>query len=71
MKIEIEIPTAFEQDFAVDRFAEFFDRVLADMGCVCGRYEEETAEMFKKAFQKAKLVGSMDKGDFEDTERER
>ena len=31
MKITIEIPTEFENDYLVDRFKEFFERVMADM----------------------------------------
>lgn len=31
MKILIDIPKAFEVDYNTDRFAEFFQRCLADM----------------------------------------
>lgn len=52
MKITIEIPTEFENDYLVDRFKEFFERVMADMdsGVLCGNYEKEIAEMFLKSF---------------------
>ena len=57
MKIVMDVPKEFEKDFSADRFKEFFERVCADMtgnGC-CGRYERETAEMLKNAFQKAEV----------------
>lgn len=59
MKItmNINIPKELEKDFSDDRFKEFFERVCADMsgnGC-CGRYERETAEMLKDAFQEAEI----------------
>lgn len=43
MKILIDIPKAFEVDYNTDRFAEFFQRCLADMNTCCGNYEQETA----------------------------
>ena len=52
MKILIDIPKAFEVDYNTDRFAEFFQRCLADMNTCCGNYEQETAEMMEKAFEK-------------------
>lgn len=54
MKILIDIPKAFEVDYNTDRFAEFFQRCLADMNTCCGNYEQETAEMMKKAFEKSR-----------------
>lgn len=55
MKIELDIPTEFTHQFAEDRFEEFFERVSHDLEHVlCGRYEEETLEMMKTAFMKAK-----------------
>lgn len=55
MKILIDIPKEFEADYNTDRFAEFFQRCLADMCTCCGNYEFETAEMMKKAFTKSKI----------------
>jgi hypothetical protein len=55
MKILIDIPKAFEVDYNKDRFAEFFQRCLADMGTCCGNYEFETAEMMEKAFAESKI----------------
>lgn len=55
MKILIDIPKAFEVDYNTDRFAEFFQRCLADMNTCCGNYEQETAEMMEKAFEKSRL----------------
>ena len=40
------------QEIIVDKFKDFFSRVIADIDCkgMCGRYEKEIAEMFLKAF---------------------
>lgn len=61
MKIEIEIPKEFEEDYNFDKFKDFFVRVSYDIeaemdgygyfGGICGNYEKEIAEMFAKAFQ--------------------
>lgn len=61
MKIEIEIPKEFEEDYNSDKFKDFFMRISRDIeaemdgygyfGGICGNYEKETAEMFAKAFQ--------------------
>lgn len=52
MKVVIDIPKDFERDYIVDKFKDFFSRVIADIDCkgMCGKYEKETAEMFLKAF---------------------
>lgn len=52
MKVVIEIPKDFVGDYIADKFKDFFSRVIADIDCkgMCGRYEEEIAEMFLKAF---------------------
>lgn len=55
MKILIDIPKAFEVDYNTDRFAEFFQRCLADMNTCCGNYESETAVMMEKAFTESKI----------------
>ena len=55
MKILIDIPKEFEVDYNTDRFAEFFQRCLADMCTCCGNYELETAEMMEKAFAESRL----------------
>nr|DAE43923.1 MAG TPA: hypothetical protein [Caudoviricetes sp.] len=53
MKIEIEIPKEFEEDYQDNKFKEFFMRVIADVdgNGLCGLYEVETAYMFWEAFQ--------------------
>ena len=51
MKIVIEIPEEFEIDYNTDKFKDFFQRILADMNCICGNYERETAEMLVKSFE--------------------
>lgn len=55
MKILIDIPKEFEVDYNSNRFAEFFQRCLADMGTCCGNYEQETAVMMEKAFTESKI----------------
>ena len=52
MKVIIDIPKDFEGDYIVDKFKDFFSRVIADIDCkgMCGRYEKEIAEMFLKVF---------------------
>lgn len=54
MKILIDIPKAFEVDYNTDRFAEFFQRCLADMNTCCGNYESETAVMMERHLQKVR-----------------
>lgn len=59
MKLIIDIPTEFETDYEVNRFQDFFTRVLYSIEKVdglyglCGNYEKETAEMFLKAFDES------------------
>lgn len=52
MKVVIDIPNDFTRDYIVDKFKDFFSRVIADIDCkgMCGRYEKEIAEMFLKVF---------------------
>ena len=52
MKVIIDIPNDFTGDYIVDKFKDFFSRVIADIDCkgMCGRNEKEIAEMFLKAF---------------------
>lgn len=52
MKVVIDIPSDFTGDYYVDKFKDFFSRVIADIDCkgMCGKYEKEIAEMFLKAF---------------------
>lgn len=52
MKVIIDIPNDFTGDYIVDKFKDFFSRIIADINCkgMCGRYEKEIAEMFLKAF---------------------
>lgn len=53
MKVVIDIPKDFTGDYIVDKFKDFFSRVIADIDDykgMRGRYEKEIAEMFLKAF---------------------
>ena len=54
MKILIDIPEEFAVDYLTDRFKEFFNRVVADMDVMCGKYERETAEMLTRAFEESR-----------------
>lgn len=60
MKLTIDIPREYERDFSVDKFKDFFSRVIADIDYCgqCGNYEKEIAEMFLEAFDKA-IVGEI------------
>ena len=59
MKLIIDIPKEFETDYEVNRFQDFFTRVLYSIEKVdglyglCANYEKETAEMFLKAFDES------------------
>ena len=57
MKIEIEIPKEFENDYVANRFEDFFRRMLAEIqyGDLCDEYEYEIAEMLFKAFKSSKI----------------
>lgn len=54
MKITIEIPKEFEQDFINNRFEDAFQRFMADAHCIAGNYEKETALMLINAFKNSK-----------------
>lgn len=58
MRIEIEIPKEFEDDYDADRFSDFFSRVICDIkdGVLCGNYEKETALMLRTAFHTSKIA---------------
>ena len=60
MKLTIDIPIGYERDFNVDKFKDFFSRVIVDINChgLCGNYEKEIAEMFLEAFEKA-IIGDV------------
>ena len=60
MKLTIDIPIGYEEDFIADKFKDFFSRVIADINYdgMCGNYEKEIAEMFLEAFDNA-LVGDV------------
>lgn len=63
MRIEIEIPEEFEADYAKDKFSDFFGRVMADINYngLCGKYEQETAEILAEAFKNSKPAYDVDK----------
>lgn len=60
MRIEIEIPTEFEENFAKDRFEESLHRLSADAHMTAGKYEQETAIMLIEAFKNAKSAYDTD-----------
>lgn len=56
MKVVIDIPKDFEGDYIVDKFKDFFSRVIAnidDYKGMRGNYEKEIAKMFIKAFEES------------------
>ena len=69
MKIEIEIPKEFEEQFKQDKFKDSLERIMADVwhsleigNCLCaGRYEYETIEMLGKAFADSRPAYNIDK----------
>ena len=61
MKLLLEIPTEFENDFNNDKFKECLGRVAVDLSylsgsTLSGRYERETIDMLEKAFDKAVII---------------
>jgi len=58
MKITIEIPKEYEQDFKDNNFSDALSRFIADVNYegLAGNYEVEIAHMLKEAFAKAKIV---------------
>lgn len=69
MKIEIEIPKAFEEHFKQDKFKNSLERIMVDIwnllenkNCLCaGNYEYETIEMLEKAFEDSREAYDIDK----------
>ena len=53
MKVTIDIPKEYEQDFIDDKFTYFFERVYDD---ITGVYERQIADMFFEAFNKAIVI---------------
>ena len=65
MKLQIEIPKEFEEDFNKDKFNECFERVITDIISnknktgtyeLAGNYEIETLKMLKEALNKADKI---------------
>lgn len=59
MKIVLEIPKEFQEEYLANRFVETFQRVRADLNyylettkhyMLAGNYEFETLEMLQEAF---------------------
>ena len=57
MKITIEIPEGFENEYNNDKFYDTFIRVLIDLSqsdmILTGYYEIETLEMLRRGFEKS------------------
>ena len=53
MKLLIDIPKEFEQDFQEDRFNDSLHRLSADAHLLAGLYEQEIALMLSEAFKNA------------------
>ena len=68
MRIEIDIPKEFEEQFKQDKFKDSLERIMADIehslnngDCLCaGRYEHETIEMLQKAFENSRKAYNID-----------
>lgn len=56
MKVIINIPDVIKYDYETDKFKDFFERCIMDMGCCCGLYEKEIAETLEKAFKESTVV---------------
>ena len=64
MKVILEIPIEFISEFNLNRFSETFERIQADIKSyrhergyfLSGKFEDETIEMLKKAFEKAERI---------------
>lgn len=56
MKLQLEIPKVFENDFENDRFEDSLHRLSADAHLIAGNYEQELAVMLIKAFKECKVV---------------
>ena len=62
MRIEIDIPKEFEEQFKQDKFKDSLERIMVDIwhslengNCLCaGRYEYDTIEMLEKALEDSK-----------------
>ena len=69
MKIEIEIPKAFEEHFKQDKFKNSLEKIMVDIwnllenkNCLCaGNYEYETIKMLEKALENSKSAYDVDK----------
>ena len=50
---ECNTPHKTTVNFTQNKFKDFFERVMADMHCVCDNYEKETAQALETAFANA------------------
>ena len=55
MKITIDIPEEFHDEFLKDRFEDSLHRTICDIHCIAGQYEQETLTMLIKAFKDAEI----------------
>ena len=65
MKITIEIPKEYEDEFLNNRFKESLNRAYVDLdyykeNTLCGVYERETLDMLRKAFENAIVESDTD-----------
>lgn len=56
MKVIIDIPKEFEDDFTNDAFEDALQRLCADAHSLAGNYEKETAQMLINIFKKASFI---------------
>lgn len=77
MKIAIEIPNEFINEYKKDKFNESLARILNDLECeqrgmnfsLAGSYEIETLEMIRKSFENSMPMLDVIKTILEDEEK--
>ena len=61
MKITIEIPESFENEYNNDKFSDTFIRILSDLllfkkdMILTGHYEIETLKMLRQSFEESEI----------------
>ena len=68
MRIEIDIPKEFEEQFKQDKLKDSLERIMADIfhsleigNCLCaGNYEYETIKMLAEALENSKSAYNVD-----------
>lgn len=58
MKIALELSDILLKEYALNKFEETLERVLADIknGSMCGNYERETIELLRDGFKDSYII---------------